>query len=199
MSRQDAYLGQLQSLLPTGAAWPREEDAVLTHILRVIAYELAQVEARADHLIEESDPRTTTEMLSAWEAEMGLPDTCSSLAITLVERYAALLQKITNTGGQSIAFFTDIAARLGYENIVIREYRPSICGVSRCGETLDGGHAVRFYWRVDIPSPRLSFARTGVSQAGDVMMSISRAVDLECVFTRLKPAHTTLIFSYEGV
>lgn len=197
--REDAYVDQLQSLLPQGRAWPRQSDAVLTSMLYVIASELVNTESRANLLIEESDPRTTFDMLVDWEDMAGLPDNCSEAANTLEERYAALLQKLTNTGGQSIAFFQAVAESLGYVDIEIEEFRPFLAGVNRCGDLLGGGHEVRYYWRVRVPDARLTYFRAGLGRAGDTLMKISKAVDLECIFNRLKPAHTELIFSYEGV
>lgn len=199
MMRDDAYVEQLQSLLPQGHAWPRQSDAVLTDILKVIASELVNVEGRAGVLIDEADPRTTSEMLVGWETMAGLPDNCSEEANTLAERYAALLQKLTNTGGQSIAFFTAVADLLGYTDIEIEEFRPFIAGVNQCGDQLGGGHEVRYYWRVKVPDARLTYFKAGLGRAGDVLCKIANAVDLECIFNRLKPAHTNLIFSYEGV
>lgn len=192
------YLESLQSLLPPGQAWTRQADADLTKVLRIVAGEFARIDARAQQLINESDPRTTTEMLSDWEATVGLPNKCSGLGQTLQERRQAVVQKLTMGGGQSKAFYIELAELLGYE-ITIDEFRPFICGISRCGDVLNGGHEVRFYWRVNVPDPRLTYFRTGISTCGERLMTVQRAEDLECALNYAKPAHTELIFSYEGV
>ena len=41
-------------------------------------------------LIDESDPRSTLEMLNDWERAFGLPDSCTDAADTLAERQNAL-------------------------------------------------------------------------------------------------------------
>lgn len=198
MNRAD-YLHTLQGLLPQGQAWTRDPGAVLTTVLDVMASELARVDTRAAALIEESDPRTVEEMLEAWETAYGLPDPCSGTPDTIAERRLVLTEKVTRRGGQSIAYYLGIAEGLGYEGTEIKEYRPFICGLSACGDELSGGPDVRFYWKVSVPGPRLSYFRAGISRCGEKLLSVARAIDLECVLTRLKPAHTTLIFSYEGV
>lgn len=193
-----AYVTQLQQLLPTGAAWNLDADSNMTMVLEWIASELANVDARAAQLIEESDPRTTSEMLPDWETSFGLPDTCSSLANTTQERRSALVDKIIRRGGQNLSFYYGIAERLGYE-ITIKEFGPFITGRSRCGDVLGGAPSNRLYWRVTVLQPRITLFRTGVSRCGDKLGSIDRAADLECVFRLLSQSHVQLIFAYEGV
>lgn len=192
------YRTQLQALLPLGSAWPRSPNTTLTKLLDAFALELERVGDRALQVLEESDPRSTIELLPDWERVCGLPDTCSAgLATTIQERRAAVVAKLTAIGGASIAYFTDLAASMGYD-IEIEEFRPFITGLSRCGAMLLGDHPVRHQWRVRVVGPRFTQFRTGASQCGDRLGKIARAEDLECKLKRLKQAHTTLIFSYEG-
>lgn len=194
-----AYMTQLRGLLPQGEAWNTQKDSVLTKTLQIIAEELVKIHGRTGFLIEEADPRAASELLQEWETIAGLPDSCTGPAETLQERRNRLVQKITNTGGQSKAFFIAIAVFLGYA-ITITEYRPFITGISQTGVgILNGGHAVRYHWTVSVPNPRLTYFRTGVSTTGENLLSVARALDLECILNRLKPAHTNLIFNYEGV
>lgn len=194
-----AYLAQLQALLPPGAAWPRTADSTLGRVLAALADELARVDARSMSVIDESDGRAAFELLADWERVCGLPDTCSAgIATTLQERRAGVVAKLTAVGGASKTYFMALAEGLGY-TIEIDEFRPFIAGLSRCGDQLNGSHAVRHQWRVRVIGPRYTAFRTGESQCGDLLGKIARAVDLECKFRRLKPAHTNLIMSYEGV
>ena len=192
-----AYLIFLQSLLPPGQAWTTDHMAALTKVLDVIAGEFSRIHIRTDELLREADPRNTVEMLADWERVAGLPDTCTGDLETLQERRTALVQKVTGIGGQSKAYFQSIAESLGYE-VEIDEFRPFICGISHCGDILNGGHDVRYNWRVRVLEPRITYFRTGLSRCGERLMSIRAAEDLECILNRLKPAHTNLIFAYEG-
>jgi len=193
-----AYRSQLQALLPPGDAWPRRAEAVLTKLLAALAEELARVDARSDQLLGEALPESVLELLSDWERVVGLPDACSAeLATTVAERRQDVVSILTQQGGSSRAWFIAFAARLGYE-VEIDEFRPFVTGISRCGDQLLGGHAVRYSWRVRVIGARYIPFRTGSSQCGDSLGKISRAEDLECRLKRLKQAHTNLIVSYEG-
>lgn len=198
MMNREAYTGFLQALLPVGFAWTREKAANLTKVLDAGASELALIDARSGDLITEADPRSAFELLADWERVAGLPDNCSGVAETLQERRQAVTQKITSRGGQSRAYYISMALSLGY-TITIQEFRPFICGLSRCGARLNGGHSVRNHWLVKVPNPRATYFRTGISRAGERLLTIRRAEDLECALNHIKPAHTNLIFSYEGV
>ena len=195
---EDGYLREQQQLLPYGHAWSREEGSWITRLLRGLARFWARVHNRALRLLEEADPRTTFELLSDWERNLALPDECTKEAISLQERRAAVVEKYLDEGRQDIAFFYELAALMGY-SITIIEYRPFITGLSHCGDRLNGGHAVRYYWTVTIHGPRVTLFRTGASTPPERLGTISRAADLECRFKKYAQAHTILIFNYETV
>lgn len=194
----DDYLGHLKALLPQGAAWPRDVGSMLNMLLRGFAEEFARVDARVTDLRNESDPRTTLEMLVEWESFAGLPDTCSAgIATTIEERRATIQAKLLATGGASRAYFMAICASLGYQ-VEIDTWRPFVCGISRCGDVLSGAPSVRHTWRVRVLQSRVTLFRAGKSQCGDLLGKISRATDLECKLNKLKQAHTRLIVAYQG-
>ncbi len=210
MALKDAYLGMLHGLLPQGQAWNRDPDSTLTKVLSVFSQILGTVHSRGLDLLDEADPRTTAEMLLDWEYVAGLPDGCTLTSGTLQERRAALVQRITGRGGQSRPYYLSLAQALGYD-IEITEYRPFICGASECGvgqvpdaygiiETaITDIEGIRHFWKVKVLGPRVTWFECGASECGiDPFAKISVADDLECLFYRLKPAHTHLTFAYEG-
>jgi uncharacterized protein YmfQ (DUF2313 family) len=118
------YQQQLQALLPHGPAWPRDEDASLTHLLQGLAKELARVDERANQLAEEADPRTSSELFGDWERAAGLPDACLTAlegSDSATQRRSALVGKITGLGGQSLQYYIELAKALGYR-IEITEF-----------------------------------------------------------------------------
>lgn len=132
------YTRQLQNLLPPGRAFSLDPSSNVTKTLEVIAEELARLEVRGDQLIEESDPRTANETLEQWEEMLGLPDEqVTSIPTTLAERQLAITQKYIARGGQSVSFFTNLAAACGY-TVTVSTYHDllSECGVFECGEEL---------------------------------------------------------------
>ena len=194
MSRAD-YLSQLQALLPQGPAWPREPAALLTRLLDAFAEEFSRVDARADQLIEESDPRTTYELLADWERVAGLPGTCALLAgvnLTVEQRRAALVAKLTERGGQSRAYFIALAARLGF-TVTITEFRPycvnSVVNDPVCSEEWS------FVWQVN-SSLNTIITSTVRMAVNDPLRKWGNEL-LECALSQDKPAHTTVLFAYQ--
>lgn len=169
------YLSQLFKLLPPGKAFTKEPTSKLGKLLLSFADAAARFDARCVDLVKEVDPRTTTELIDAWEDCAGLPDGCTGALTDIAARRQALWQKITSTGGQSRAYFTEVAARLGFV-ITINEFRPATCE-SLCDATLFE-EDWRFVWEVVIPA--------------------DDAPVLECVLNRLKPAETEIMFTYTG-
>lgn len=189
----DDYLAELQGLLPPGDL-TREPGAVLTRLLLAIADALARADALATDLIEEADPRTTTQLLADWERVAGLPDSCVDGADqTLQERRTWLVSRLTMQGGQSRAWFIALAASLGYA-ITIDEFRPFVAGGSCAGEQVAGEDAWTC-WLVHMPDTPIYWFVAGASTAGEPLGSITNSY-IECLFKRYKPAHTTVFFAY---
>lgn len=188
-----AYRQSFSALLPPGAAWPREPDTLLQALLLGWGDELARVDGRGAAMHEEADPRTTTELLAEWERAYGLPDACTPEPGTVEARRLALLLRITSTGGASRQYFIDLAASLGI-TITIDEFRPWTVADDVASEML--GPAWGYTWRVNVASTTPVYEWT-VFDGVDLPLrwwQIQEA--LECLFRRLKPAHTTLIFAY---
>lgn len=187
------YLSQLQALLPEGAAWPREPEAVLTLTLAAIAEEFARVDGSAVSLLDEADPRTTLDLLPDWERAFGLPDECAEQIDTLAERRDALHEKVTRVGDQSRAYYIDIAARLGYV-ITITEFRQHTV-MSAVNDPIYGIEWI-FYWQVNAPEETIDAFTVG-SNVNEPLADWGNEV-LECAISRVKPAHTQVQFAYGG-
>lgn len=67
-----AYAKMLASLLPPGRVWRLETGTVLANVLLGAADELERIHERGQDLIEESDPRTTDELLEDFERVLDL-------------------------------------------------------------------------------------------------------------------------------
>ncbi|MDP2153795.1 MAG: DUF2313 domain-containing protein [Methylotenera sp.] len=187
------YVQQLQSLLLLGKAWTRNVDSVLTNLLKGIAKEFARIDARADDLIMESDPRTTSELIEDWERVADLPDPCVTVAQTIEQRRVALTSKLTMQGGQSRKYFINLAASMGYADATIDEYRPMNCN-DDCNDALYSADD-RYFWTINLPSTSGIFVMNCNSTCNDALRAWGDEA-IECRINKYKPAHTTAIFAY---
>lgn len=73
------YFQQLKALLPRGKIWDKSADSILGKLLSTFSEEFARIEQRVEDLVNESDPRTTSELLAEWENFAGLPDGCAQV------------------------------------------------------------------------------------------------------------------------
>lgn len=190
----DQYREALQALLPPGIAWTREDGTRLTTLLDAWAQEFGRLDARADALIEETDPRTALELLPDWERAVGLPDECTGIAEGIPARRLGATAKLTMRGGQRPGYFVELAAALGF-TVAIDEFTSFDAGAD-VGTDLNGDDW-RHTWRVRLESlADLAFTEfVAGSLAGEPLLSWG-AADLECVIRRAKPAHSVVLFAY---
>lgn len=188
-----AYLQQLQALLPRGLAWPRAASAYLTKLLSAFSEELARFDQRVDELLNEADPRTTNELLPDWERVAGLPDPCVTEELSIEQRRAALVTKLTLLGGQSRAYFIAMSEALGYVDTTIDEYLPMTCN-DDCNDALYSEND-RYVWQINLKSDGGIFVANCQSPCDSPLQSWGDEI-IECRINRYKPAHTTVIFAY---
>lgn len=189
------YQSQLYNLMPQGKAWPRDENSNLSALFLAYAVELARVDDRVKTLLLEAYPATAFELLDDWERVLGLPEQCAGVVTTLQGRRNAIVEKLARRGGQSRQFFIDLAARIGF-TITISEFRPFLSGIGRSGDRIYS-EDWRFVWQVNAPEETVQYFRSGQSSSGDALAEWGNEL-LECVISRLKPAHTVLHFGYSG-
>jgi uncharacterized protein YmfQ (DUF2313 family) len=168
-----AYAGLLQQLLPRGRAWPRSSDATLTAVLQGIAPVFADSDARALGLLVDMFPATVDGMLPEWQATLGLPELVGYTGDDLPTEQLQVVAALTDSGGQSAAYFVALAATLGL-SITVTSYRPA---------TVDSPVSGPIY---------------GVAWAHAWEVSATADADydpLHVLFERYKPAHTTIVWN----
>ena len=195
----DDYRAALFDLLPRGAAWPRNPAGVLGRFIAGLADNFMRLHGRSlDLLLRECFPGTAVELLDDWERALGLPDPCVTGGQTVAQRQAACVARLAGGFDPTKANFIAFAAGLGF-TITIDTFRPFRAGWSSAGDALCGAaHSEsdwRFWWRVNAPRYSVGHFTAGHSVAGDPLRSWGNQL-LECSLTRLKPAHTEIIFSY---
>lgn len=193
------YLRLLQSLLPRGRAWNRDDDSTLGEFLYGEAEEFARVDGRSDDLLDERGILTSDELLTDHERDLGLPE-CFPLESTVELRKARALAKLVLHGKQNKQHFIDLIEEVtGGYIIRITEYTPFWCGMGVSGDPC-GDQETIFYWKVasNYGWEWLYFT-CGESHCYDHLIEAPSGFDgIICLINRRKQAHTQTIFAYEA-
>lgn len=174
---KDAYAQAHANFLPSGLAWPRHLSSVWMKLFAAFSRTYAGIDSTLALLADELDPRKTSAMLADWEAFAGLPDECTFVVGTEAERRAALVAKLTSTGGATGPYFVSIAETMGYAGATVQEFPVSRFGRARFGARFHD-RRWRRVWQMNLPS-------SGALNA-----------TLECRIQKIKPAHTKVFFEY---
>ena len=161
----------LKHLLPLELGLVSDSDLALEGAL------LDAVAARLDALLLESFPDTTSELVADWERICDITPPAGS---TLQNRRNAIVRKLRETGGLSIAYFTALAASMGYTITIDEPY------------IAEGKHA----WRITFQGRPIYEFRADESCAEELLLDWDVQTAAEGIFEDLKPAHSRLIFAY---
>lgn len=190
-----AYYGQLVALLPPGPAWDVERVPAIRDLLREAAEELAREDLRLSDLFNEMFPDTVRELVPDWERVMDLPDPCLGESPAFEDRQLAVRRRLVEVGGQSRAFFIDLAISQGYPGATITEHRAPRFGNARFGRAHFGTWSAQFMWTLNTGPRRKLGRRFGVSFWGE-RFGANPSGALECVIRRGAPAHALEFINY---
>lgn len=139
-SHSEDYCDTLPQLFPQGLAWRMKPGGLMRQLFCALSYEYSRIEIRGRDVINESDPRTTVELLEDWERNLNIPGECQELAPTTAGRQAAVTAKYTQKNGPNPAYFLQLAEEYGYTGTVITRSlgSPFLC-TSRCIDALYSG------------------------------------------------------------
>ena len=149
--------------------------------------------AAAAQLLIDIFPGTTEALIPEWEETLGLPDPCSASNPSTQQRQAAILAKFIGSGGQSVPYMTSVALALGY-TITITEFTPFFFGLTGFGAPLLGP-GWESVWQVNAPTITATRFKFGLGVFGDPFWTVGNT-ELQCRLNSIKPAHTSLVFSY---
>ena len=183
MSPEDELTRAAFGLLPPGLALPTSDDSEIGRVLRVTARSIARLEALADFVAEDFDPRITTGFLEDWERVLGLPECSTSLAPTTEGRRTEVLEKYTRTASLSLADLSAACLELGFP-VAITENQPYAPGSD--GSPIGDAHI--FDVQITGGSLPVMYFRAGESRSGDPLGSFGDE-RLICLLNARKPAH----------
>ena len=193
----EGYLGQLQALLPRGAAWPRERTATLTSLLEVLAEELARTDGSAAALLDEIIPATTLDLLPDWERVTGIPDACSQTEVsTRPVRRSLVLSRLASRPLMNPRVYEQIALSMGYDSATVVEHDERAAGAI-VGLDVTGGRWRYVWWlRVTGDDGRSLF--NTLSDVGAALATTPTNDEMECRVRAAMPAHTHVVFDYRA-
>lgn len=196
---------QVLAVAPRGAAWGTDEygdgrgaSPVQRQFWSAIAGFAADLYAAAFGAAVQAFPSAITTRLTDWEIELGLPDVCLSPISGTIGRVNSVRARHRAQGGSSLAYFYCLAVSLGYD-ITITEPSQFICGISEC----DGPDEVSDLnlhdtWLVSFAGDSLIYFRPDEGVVDETPLEgFLVPSDLECIFRRHAPMHTTLVFAYD--
>ena len=197
MSRTIAeIMDELAMLRPGGWAMPPDPDTFTAAFDRGLAQEIARVEASAEAMLPEADPREAYHLLRDYERVLG-PDPCGRdlLALTDAERRALAYQRWTAAPTVCAGYFVAAGAALGIA-ITVTECPLTCCGTFVCGmELVPSPKHLEF--KVTLPATSAWDAICGEMTAGDPLGGFTGNL-MECVISRETPLHARAHFEYTG-
>jgi uncharacterized protein YmfQ (DUF2313 family) len=187
------YVWQFQRLLPRGRVWHRAWGWLQAEALLILMPTWVRLHERANNLIADAFPCSTTELLPEWEATLGLPDPCVGTVGSIAQRRNAVCAKFSTRGGQSKDYYLRVAEALGFQVRII-EYTPFYASRQSAGDTCGEAEWAYTWTIISAPTSILYFS-ADVSFADEFLAYWGNEA-LECAFNAIKPAHTWLIFNY---
>jgi len=185
------YVAAIQSLMPRGRAWPRDADATITSVIGGLAQTFERSNGSAAQLLVDAFPATAYELLGEWESTLGLPSRFAAAPTAVADRQAQVVAALTDTGGQSVAYFMELAAKLGYQ-ISITHFKPF--SVREPVSKPIYGKAWAHAWQINVSLNTV--LDINVESSVDETLAFWDNTALLAAIDRYKPAHSIPIISY---
>ncbi len=193
---QEQQTDILAQYLPSGRIYSRKFDSQsnIRKILLGLGAVWLEDRRLLNELFDEYNPETTTKFIEEWEKTVGIPDDCFDNLGTSEERRRNILLKLTGINTTTEEQFEALGSILGvsvnvksgFEESVIPQIIPFILlGDDEVGYTIIAEVTTE-------PTPAT------IPQTIPFIIQGSFAAILECLFNKLKPANTQIIFKFLG-
>lgn len=181
------------NFLPNGVVFAAKniQGTNLRDLLNGLAIEFQRCEQLMTDISSESDIRTTQSFIEEWEHAVGIPDGCFDTSGSIEDRRLHVLIKLLEPGINTAQDYIDLAAMLGYTITITHLEEMEFYPPYDVPITLIYG----------IPESRYVWIVTGDGVVANVppydvpfSLGTSTATLLQCLFNKLKPAYTKIIF-----
>lgn len=194
----DQVMTALAAERPNGWAMPAVADSYNAAFDRGVAEEVALLEASAEAMLPEIDPREAFNLLRDYERALG-PDPCGRdlLALTDEQRRGLAFQRWTGAPTVCAGYFVAAAAALGI-TITVTEYPLTACGATVCDPDLALTPSPKHTeFKITLPATNAWDAICGVSVCGESLGGFTDNL-MECVISRETPLFARAHFDYTG-
>ncbi|MGA5655271.1 YmfQ family protein [Rahnella contaminans] len=186
------YCRALMQLLPQGEAWPQDPDSTLGKLLHALADGFERIDSQLDEIAtRETLPRTAQQLLTDWEACLGLPE-CGDISDTIEKRQMAAEAKFTMSASLNLHFLEELALKHGYVVKIAQEFAHNCmrdCMYPLVPQTVRFTAYVTVYNQID------HYRATCLDNCMTPLI-VYETGDLECLFERYGPAYETFIYYY---
>jgi uncharacterized protein YmfQ (DUF2313 family) len=170
-----------------------KEGEPLRKILQGLATQWLDFRNTLNRVVSEYDLTKTTDLISEWEAFVGIPDGCIKNTGTLEQRRLNILLKLAGINATTKKQFENIAKVLGYDIAVETGIDTSSFPLSLPFILIDPAEAP-FTIVVSLDS---SLKPSGFPLTLPFLLGSDVPDVLNCLFNKLKPAHCKLYFRYK--
>lgn len=170
------------------------EDSVLRKVLVGLASEWLNFRSTLNDVVSEYNPNNTTSLIEEWEAFVGIPDSCISVASTLEKRRLNVLLKLAGINVSTAKQFKNVAAILGYSIEVSNGVDTSTFPL-QLPFLLISQASAPFTIVITLP---ISLKPVGFPLTFPFTLTEAQPQILNCLFNKLKPANTKLFFRYSS-
>ena len=168
------------------------EGSNLRRILIGLAGQFIRFKDKANQIYDEYDPNYTTDLIEEWEEFVGIPDDCIGNSGTLEERRINILLKLSGINATTAKQFEYIASILGFDIKVETGFDSSTLPLT-LPFLLISEEEILFTIVVTLEA---SLKPSGLPLTLPFTLGILAPEILRCLFDKLKPANTKVLFRY---
>ena len=181
--------GVLEQYLPSNPLYHGDN---LKKVLLGLAASWLDYRAFINKISVEYNVDTTEDLISSWEGFVGIPDSCFNIASTIEERRQNVLLKIAGLNVSTARQFENIAQILGFSIQVTSGIEEATFPMTFPITLLNPGD-LGFTILVRIDS---SLKPAGFPYTFPFEFTGDAPEILQCLFNKIKPANTQVIFKY---
>ena len=178
---------KIAEFFPTGKAWDGKNDdnTNLGALILALGGEFNRLESLIQTTNKELDIDFTDELITEWEASVGIPDSCFLINESISVRIAQIITKLRNVRLQTVQDYKDLALLFG---VAVQVFPGVPVGFSATDKEK------RFSITVDLPGT-FSGDFFPYPNFFPIPFVIATTGLIQCLFTKIKPANVQIIFT----